>query len=141
MIEAPPPSRIQPRATAWTTYWRTDWARDGYSHLLYQEGAVTVLVPPSVELEIFEALPPVGTPAELWDDIVDGKRAHRLLWFTDDAPFRPYQIVVDRRRWTCVPPPEHYGRVVPLVWYAALGDEGAIARRREEVVLGHVRES
>jgi len=124
----------------WTNYWRTERARAGYYHLSYRAGEVVILVPPRLEQKhLFEEMPPVGTPVEIWQDTQDGTPVYRLLWFTDDAPFDPREITVDRRLWTGEPPED--GRVVPLVWYTAYGDEAAIERRRELVQIGRSRAS
>jgi hypothetical protein len=118
-----------------------DRARAGLLHLLYDGARVEILVPPLVELveHFLGTLPPVGTPVELWDEVVDGCAVTRLLWFAD--PDEPRWVRVGLGQWTSPPPPADYGRVVPLIWYTAIGDEGAIERRREEVQIGPGRAS
>jgi len=110
-------------------------------HLLYDGAAVEILVPPHVDLvEKFpRTLPPVGTAVELWDEVVDGCDVTRLLWFAD--PDDPRWVSVGLGQWTRPPPPADYGRVVPLIWYTAFGDEGAVERRREAVQIGRSRAS
>lgn len=120
-------------AIAWTNYWASERAFAGYPCLAYVEGKLQILVPPWGE-RLFDDLPPVGTPAEFWEDCIDGLPVYRLLWF--EAPRMPHELRVDEDHWFGYYPRVHVGRTVPLIWYTQVDESGVMERRRELIQLG-----
>lgn len=84
-------------------------------------------MPPSLE-HLLPNLPPIGTPAEIANDIDTGRPMYRLAWLDDPAD----PIVIDQQGRGDLPR-SAVGRVVPLIWYTAAGETGMVERRREQV--------
>lgn len=120
-------------AISWTNYWGSDRANAGCPCVSYDQGTLQILLPPASE-HVLDQWPPIGTHAELWEDVDEGRPVVRLLWF--EEPLRPHQVLVAEEDWFGYFPSVDMGRVVPLVWYTQVGEGGVAERRRELIQLG-----
>lgn len=122
-----------------TSYWRTPHARRGLLYLSVNAGAIRVLVPDAIRRELLSGLPPVGRPVTITRGEWQRRATYVLQW---DEPaetgLEPYSIDIDQeqsdRRW----PSAEDGRIVPLIWYTAVGVWGVHEARREQVQIGEV---
>ena len=116
-----------------TGYWRTEVARAGFVYLTINDSTLRVLLPPGVEL-LLEALPPVGTALELscGTSRFKPRAIYKLTWLDT------FSIDIDQEQCDRPWPSIEEGRIVTLIWYTQVGEDGVCERRRELVQLGDV---